>query len=107
VSEGPHPRADQLGSLSTRELLQLMHGEDRRAVDAVAAHLDTVAVAVEAIAGRLRSGGRLHYFGAGTSGRLAAVYGSQELEFPDLHHFDLCANSVRGRLGPWIRRRAL
>ncbi|HEY8680941.1 MAG TPA: N-acetylmuramic acid 6-phosphate etherase [Candidatus Dormibacteraeota bacterium] len=73
MSEGPHPRADQLGSLSTRELLQVMHREDRRAVDGVAAHLDQIAAAVEAIAERLRSGGRLHYFGAGTSGRLAAL----------------------------------
>jgi len=73
MSESPHPRANELGSLSTGELLQLMHGEDRRAVEAVEAHLDEVAAAVEAIAGRLRSGGRLHYFGAGTSGRLAAL----------------------------------
>jgi N-acetylmuramic acid 6-phosphate etherase len=73
VSESPHPRADQLGSLSTLELLQLMHREDRRAVEGVEAHLDQIAAAVEAIAERLRSGGRLHYFGAGTSGRLAAL----------------------------------
>ena len=46
MSEGPHPRADQLGSLSTRELLQVMHREDRRAVDGVAAHLDQIAAAV-------------------------------------------------------------
>ena len=73
MSESPHPRANELGSLSTRELLQLMHGEDRRAVEAVEAHLDAIAAAVEAIAERLRAGGRLHYFGAGTSGRLAAL----------------------------------
>jgi N-acetylmuramic acid 6-phosphate etherase len=73
MSESPHPRADAVSSLSTRDLLQLMHGEDRRAVEAVEAHLDQVAAAVDAIAGRLRSGGRLHYFGAGTSGRLAAL----------------------------------
>src|ERR1700738_2503100 len=73
MSESPHPRADELSSLSTRELLRLMHGEDRRAVQAVEAHLDEIAAAVEAIADRLRSGGRLHYFGAGTSGRLAAL----------------------------------
>jgi N-acetylmuramic acid 6-phosphate etherase len=73
VSEQPHPRADQVSSLSTRQLLELMHGEDRRAVAAVEAHLDAVAAVVDAVAERLRSGGRLHYFGAGTSGRLAAL----------------------------------
>ena len=73
MSESPHPRADELSKLSTRELLALMHGEDRRALEAVEAHLDAAAAAVEAIAARLRRGGRLHYFGAGTSGRLAAL----------------------------------
>jgi len=73
VSEQPHPRAGRLSTSSTRELLELMHAEDRRAVAAVGAHLDRVAAAVDAVADRLRSGGRLHYFGAGTSGRLAAL----------------------------------
>jgi N-acetylmuramic acid 6-phosphate etherase len=73
VSESPHPKANELGSLSTRELLQLMHGEDRRAMAGVEAHLDELAAAVEAVADRLRAGGRLHYFGAGTSGRLAVL----------------------------------
>ena len=73
MSESPHPRADEVSLLSTPALLLLMHGEDRRAVDAVGSHLDEVAAAIEAIAQRLRSGGSLHYFGAGTSGRLAAL----------------------------------
>ena len=73
MSERPHPRADELSSLSTRGLLDLMHGEDRRALAAVEARLDEVAAAVEAIVEKLRGGGRLHYFGAGTSGRLAAL----------------------------------
>jgi N-acetylmuramic acid 6-phosphate etherase len=73
VSEQPHPRADELGLISTRELLAVMHGEDRRALEAVAGSLDVVAAAIAAIAAKLHSGGRLHYFGAGTSGRLAAL----------------------------------
>jgi N-acetylmuramic acid 6-phosphate etherase len=73
MSENAHPRADELGGLSTIELLEVMHGEDRRAVEAVRGRLDQVARAVDGIAARLRSGGRLHYFGAGTSGRLAAL----------------------------------
>jgi N-acetylmuramic acid 6-phosphate etherase len=73
MSESPHPRADELSTLSTVDLLRLMHGEDRLAVEAVEGHLAEIAAAVEAIAGRLREGGRLHYFGAGTSGRLAAL----------------------------------
>lgn len=73
MSETAHPRADELGTLSTLELLEVMHGEDRNAVDAVSQGLGQIAHAIEQIAARLRSGGRLHYFGAGTSGRLAAL----------------------------------
>jgi N-acetylmuramic acid 6-phosphate etherase len=73
VSEGTHPRADGLDGLDTLELLELMHAEDRSAVTAVSARLGVIASAVDAIAARLRAGGRLHYFGAGTSGRLGAL----------------------------------
>src|SRR5258707_977878 len=73
MSENAHPRADSIDSLSTRDLLELMIGEDGRAVESVHAVLDQVARAVDQIAARLRSGGRLRYFGAGTSGRLAAL----------------------------------
>lgn len=73
MSEDIHPRADAVDTLATRELLELMHIEDRRAVEAVHAMLDRIAEAVDEIAKRLSSGGRLHYFGAGTSGRLAAL----------------------------------
>ena len=73
MSENVHPQASRLDALSTREVLQLMQAEDRRAVDAVGQHLDEIAAAVDSIAGRIRAGGTLHYFGAGTSGRLAEL----------------------------------
>jgi N-acetylmuramic acid 6-phosphate etherase len=73
MNETAHPRANDMDTLTVRELLELMHFEDKRGVEAVHTALDRIAEAVEQIAERLRSGGRLHYFGAGTSGRLAAL----------------------------------
>ncbi|TMB87590.1 MAG: N-acetylmuramic acid 6-phosphate etherase [Chloroflexi bacterium] len=73
MSEKAHPRADELSSLTTLQLLEVMQAEDRRAVDAVHRILSQAARAVDGISDRLRAGGRLHYFGAGTSGRLAAL----------------------------------
>ena len=73
MSEDVHPHSDRLDAMSTLEVVQLMHDEDRRAVEAVAPHLERIAAAVDAIAKRVRAGGRLHYFGAGTSGRLAEL----------------------------------
>lgn len=73
MSEQAHPRADETDALSTRELLELMNAEDTHAIEAVQTQLEQIAAAVDAIAARMRAGGHLHYFGAGTSGRLAAL----------------------------------
>src|SRR3989442_12974964 len=73
MSENLHPRADELDDLSAFEFVALMHAEDVGAVNAIAAVLDEVARAVEAVAERVGSGGGLHYFGAGTSGLIAAL----------------------------------
>jgi N-acetylmuramic acid 6-phosphate etherase len=73
MSENLHPRADELDELSVLEFVTLMHAEDRSAVAAIGPQLDDIARAVEAISGRLGSGGRMHYFGAGTSGLVAAM----------------------------------
>ena len=73
MSENAHPRADAMDALTTSELLALMQNEDLLAVESVQPALDRIAEAIDEISTRLRSGGRLHYFGAGTSGRLAAL----------------------------------
>ena len=73
MSENLHPRADELDDLSALEFVGLMHAEDVSAVNAITPRLGEVARAVEAITDRLGSGGRLHYFGAGTSGLIAAL----------------------------------
>jgi len=73
MSENAHPSAEVLDALTTTELLKIMHREDLRAVESVQAALPAIAEAVEQISARLRSGGRLHSFGAGTSGRLATL----------------------------------
>jgi N-acetylmuramic acid 6-phosphate etherase len=73
MSENAHPRADAMDALTTSELLALMQSEDILAVESVQPALDQIAIAIDEISTRLRSGGRLHYFGAGTSGRLAAL----------------------------------
>jgi len=73
LSEGLHPRADELDDLSTLEFLEVMHAEDGGAVAAIRPHLHDIARAAEAIVGRLRKGGRLHYFGAGSSGHIARL----------------------------------
>lgn len=59
--------------VSVLEMVRIIQNEDRRVAEAVAAEAETIARAIEAIADRLRHGGRLFYVGAGTSGRIAMV----------------------------------
>lgn len=59
--------------MSAIEIVRLMNAEDATVAAAVARELPAIAAAVEAIAGRLRQGGRLIYLGAGSSGRLGAL----------------------------------
>lgn len=73
MSESLHPRADELDELSALEFLEVMHAEDAVAVAALRPQLPNIARAVEKIAERLQAGGRLHYFGVGSSGLIAEL----------------------------------
>src|SRR2546423_10989326 len=63
----------EIDRMSRLEIVQAINVEDARVALAVEQVLPHVARAIEAIAVRLRRGGRLIYFGAGTSGRLGAL----------------------------------
>lgn len=72
-TEAKNTRSAGLDLLSTPALVELLIREQREAADAVLAQRERVAQAVEEIAARLASGGTLHYVGAGSSGRIAAL----------------------------------
>jgi len=62
-----------LDNLPTEQAVALMNEQDAVAVAAVAKVRPQVAAAVEMVAAALAGGGRLIYFGAGTSGRLGVL----------------------------------
>ena len=95
ATERPHPGGEQLAGSDTPALLRLMHAEERAGLEALAPALPEVARGIEAIAERLRAGGRLHYFGAGSSGRLAAL---DALECPAT--FGIAADTVVAHVAP-------
>ncbi len=72
-TEARNPRTVDIDRLGTLELLRALNAEDRLVPEAVAAALPILAQVVDATAARLGAGGRLHYFGAGTSGRVAIM----------------------------------
>ncbi|RJK97963.1 N-acetylmuramic acid 6-phosphate etherase [Vallicoccus soli] len=68
-----NPRTTGIDALGTLEVLHLLNDEDGRVPAAVRAVLPALARAVDLAVERVRAGGRVHYFGAGTSGRLAVL----------------------------------
>ena len=69
--------SNNLDRLPTSEMLAIINQEDAKAVAAVHAVLPQIAAAVDRIADAFRSGGRLVYVGAGTSGRLGVLDASE------------------------------
>jgi len=72
-TERSNEASERLESHSTLEILELMNREDALVATAVGARLQAIAEAVDEIVERIRSGGRLIYLGAGTSGRMATM----------------------------------
>ena len=62
---------------NTSKILELIHKEDELAVAAVEKCLKNIEKAVDIIVTNFNSGGKLFYFGAGTSGRLGVLDASE------------------------------
>lgn len=76
-TEERNPKAARLSSLSTREILELMNGEDASVPLAVGRALPAIERAVDAVVAAIGSGGRVRYVGAGTSGRIGVLDASE------------------------------
>jgi len=100
-TERRNPRSQDLDLMPTREVLRLINVEDRGVPVAVGAALDEIAAAVDLAVPALRDGHRVHYFGAGTSGRLA-VLDAAELPptFSAPEHW-FCAHMAGGTEAMW------
>lgn len=73
TTESRNPRTMNLDEMSPLQLVSVMNQEDLHVVSAVKAVLPQVATAVQWAKETLEAGGRLIYFGAGTSGRLGVL----------------------------------
>lgn len=72
-TEQVNPSTTNLDRMTSLQIAQAMNAEDAKVATAVEKELPHIAQAIEAIAERLRRGGRLIYMGAGTSGRLGVM----------------------------------
>jgi N-acetylmuramic acid 6-phosphate etherase len=76
-TERESSKSGGLDCLNTEQFVALIAADQREAADAVLEQTLAIAGAIEEIARRLRSGGKLHYVGAGSSGRIATLDASE------------------------------
>ena len=73
ITERDNPASAALDTKSTREVLRIINREDHKVAPAIRRAMRQIVRAVDLIVEALKSGGRLVYLGAGTSGRLGVL----------------------------------
>ena len=73
ATEQRNPRTLDIDLKDTLEILTMLNDEDGRVAVAVRAVLPELSRVVDGAVDRFRAGGTIHYFGAGTSGRIATL----------------------------------
>ncbi len=77
TTESRNPKSDKLDTLTSLEIIEIMNEEDHKVAQAINAQLPNISKAVDIIVNQLNVGGRVIYFGAGTSGRLGVLDASE------------------------------
>lgn len=77
VTEQRNLKSMHIDQMSTMEIVSTMNGEDKTVAESVEKVLPHIAEAIDVIYNALKTGGRLIYAGAGTSGRLGVLDASE------------------------------
>ncbi len=77
ITEQRNPNSKEIDSKSTIEILKIINEEDKTVPFAVEKEIKFITQAVDIIVSALKNGGRLLYYGAGTSGRLGVIDASE------------------------------
>ncbi len=73
LTEKRNPNTMDIDSKTTLEILKIINDEDKKVPFAVEKEIPYIAQTVEMVVESFKNGGRLLYFGAGTSGRIGVV----------------------------------
>ena len=68
---------DDLEQMSTIDLLKNINKEDKTIADVIKESIPKIKILIDAIVDKMKTGGRLFYIGAGTSGRLGVLDASE------------------------------
>ena len=77
ITEQSNPDTVDIDIKNGAEIAKLINDEDKKVAEAVAKVLPQIGEAIDKIADSLKTGGRMAYFGSGTSGRLGILDASE------------------------------
>ncbi|MDT3424931.1 N-acetylmuramic acid 6-phosphate etherase [Paenibacillus forsythiae] len=77
ITEQPNDKTAAIDQLNSAEIMALINSEDRLVAEAITELIPQIASAADRIVESFRSGGRLFYIGAGTSGRIGILDASE------------------------------
>jgi N-acetylmuramic acid 6-phosphate etherase len=95
-TEERNPRTADIDVVPTEEVLRLLNAEDATVAGAVARALPVLAHVVDKVVECVRAGGQVHYFGAGTSGRMAVLDAAELVPTFGLDHGVFIAHHAGG-----------
>lgn len=97
TTEQINPRTREIDTMDTESIVRLMNEEEAVVIEAVKEAIPEITQAVDLIVSQLKKGGRLIYWGAGTSGRLGFLDATEwQPTFgvsPDMVHVALAGGS--------------
>lgn len=91
LTEQTNPQTVDIDISTTVDIVELINNEDKKVAEVISEQKEQIANAIDLIVEKLKKGGSLLYFGAGTSGRLGVLDAS---ECPPT--FGVSPNLVRG-----------
>lgn len=77
ITEKINPNTFEIDLKSGEEIAKIINDEDKGVADAISKIVPQIGKAIEVVADSLRKGGRMAYFGAGTSGRIGILDASE------------------------------
>lgn len=77
ITENSNPDTWEIDVQNGEQIARLINNEDKKIATAVEKILPEIGKAIDEISKRLRNGGRMAYFGAGTSGRIGVLDASE------------------------------
>jgi N-acetylmuramic acid 6-phosphate etherase len=95
-TEQRNPRTADIDIVPTEEVLRLLNAEDATVSGAVEHALPVLALVVDKVVECIRAGGQVHYFGAGTSGRMAVLDAAEVVPTFGLDHGVFVAHHAGG-----------